>query len=495
MSTNSITQGEQAGALWSDVFERYAVKIRFAYRPFAWESEAKGKAHVHVVIVGFAACDGAEKRIYECDGDTVRATKVRNISPYLVEDVDRVIGNREKPLCDVPEIGIGNKPIDGGYYLFTPEEKAAFLKVESCARRFFRRWVGSDELINGTERWCLWLGDCPPQELRSMPESKKRAQLVAKYRRGEIPAKGKPDTEQNRRRNALTQKLAESPTRFHVENMPAGRSLVIPKVSSERRQFIPIAYVSPRVLVSDLAFLMPNATLFHFGVLTSSMHMAWVRQVCGRLESRYRYSAKLVYNNFPWPESPSEKQFARVEAAAQAVLDARERISRTATGWPNSMTPWQCPFRWSRPIGRWTSPWTAAIGANRLARSGSGWNSSSPSTRSSLRRCWGPGRRKVGGPTETDSPVAGAAGQPFRQHEPRHASRLAARIMAPPQRSQPADWPARATGCRSQRLPGLGRGDNRYDCGRHFSHDRGRHRRARRAFRACRDHRRMRPRR
>ena len=224
VSTNSITQGEQVGALWSNLFERFGVKIRFAYRPFAWESEAKGKAHVHVVIVGFAAGNGAAKHIYECDGDATRATIVRNISPYLVEDVDRTIENRGKPLCNVPEIGIGNKPIDGGYYLFTPEEKAAFLKTEPAARRFFRRWIGSDEFINGIERWCLWLGDCTPDGLRSMPEARKRVQLVAKYRRGEIPAKAKTDNERNKKRNALTEKLADNPTRFHVENMPKGNA-------------------------------------------------------------------------------------------------------------------------------------------------------------------------------------------------------------------------------------------------------------------------------
>ena len=187
----------------------------------------------------------------------------------MVEDVDRTIENRGKPLCNVPEIGIGNKPIDGGYYLFTPEEKAAFLKSEPAARRFFRRWIGSDEFINGIERWCLWLGDCTPDELRSMPEARKRVQLVAKFRRGEIPAKAKADNDRNKKRNALTQKLAENPTRFDVENMPKGRVLVIPKVSSERRRFIPVGYVSSRCSVSDLAFLLPNATLYHFGVLHS----------------------------------------------------------------------------------------------------------------------------------------------------------------------------------------------------------------------------------
>ena len=332
VSTNSITQGEQVGTLWNSLFGHFAAKIRFAYRTFAWQSEARGKAHVHVVIVGFAASNGAGKRIYECDGDKVTAAVVRNISPYLVEGPDRAVENRGRPLCDVPEIGIGNKPIDGGYYLFTPEEKAEFLSLEPAAGKVFRRWVGSDEFINGIERWCLWLGDCGADELRRMPEAKKRVELVAKFRRGEIPAKEKADEDRNKKRNELTKKLAETPTRFHVENMPKGRFLLIPKVSSEQRRYIPMGFMSSRTLVSDLVFVLPYAAIYHFGVLTSAIHMAWVRQVAGRLESRYRYSAKLVYNNYPWPQEPSEKQRAAVETAAQAVLDARkEHLARGCT--------------------------------------------------------------------------------------------------------------------------------------------------------------------
>jgi hypothetical protein len=310
--------------LWNPLFQRFGLKIHFAYRTFPWESEARGKAHVHVVIIGFAAFNVGSKRILECHDDKAMASAAKNISPYLVEGPDRALVNRQKPLCEVPEIGIGNKPIDGGYYLFTPEEKAQFLKAEPGTKKFFRRWIGSDEFINNLERWCLWLGECSPKELRQLREARKRVALVAKYRRGEIPAKGKGDEARNKKRNELTRKLADTPTRFHVENMPQNEFLLIPKVSSERRRYIPMGFMSPRTLVSDLVFVFPHAALYHFGVLSSAMHMAWVRQVCGRLESRYRYSAKLVYNNYPWPGSPMEKQRSEVETAAQTVLDARE---------------------------------------------------------------------------------------------------------------------------------------------------------------------------
>jgi len=323
VSTSSITQGEQVGVLWNALFQRFGLKIHFAYRTFPWESEARGKAHVHVVIIGFAAFNANGKRIYECRGDQAIVSPARNISPYLIEGPDLALVNRQKPLCDVPEIGIGNKPIDGGYYLFTPKEKAQFLKAEPRAKKFFRRWIGSDEFLNNIERWCLWLGECSAKELRQLPEVKKRVALVAKYRRGEIPAKGKPDDLHHKRRNELTRKLADTPTRFHVENMPKSEYLVLPEVSSERRKYIPIGFLKPSVLCSNLVKILPDATLYHFGVLSSAMHMAWIRQVCGRLESRYRYSAKLVYNNFPWPENPTDKQWSAVEAAAQAVLDVR----------------------------------------------------------------------------------------------------------------------------------------------------------------------------
>ncbi|MFA7054082.1 MAG: DNA methyltransferase, partial [Kiritimatiellia bacterium] len=283
VSTNSITQGEQVGVLWSALFAR-SMTIIFGHRTFAWQSEARGKAHVHVVMIGFAQSFSGTKRLYEEADGVTTATPAKNISPYLIEGPDTVILNRAAPLCAVPEIGIGNKPIDGGNYLFTPEEKAAFLAAEPTAAPYFRRWLGSEEFINGIERWCLLLKDCPPERLRGMPEVTKRVEAVRKLR---LASKSLP-----------TQKLAATPTRFHVENFPASHFLVVPGVSSERRTYIPIGYLSPGHVASNLVNVLPDATLYHFGVLTSAMHMAWVRQVCGRLESRYRYSVKLVYNNF-----------------------------------------------------------------------------------------------------------------------------------------------------------------------------------------------------
>jgi hypothetical protein len=217
--------------------------------------------------------------------------------------------NRSKPICDVPTIGIGNKPIDGGHYLFTPEEKAEFLAQEPAAEKWFRRWIGSREFINNIERWCLWLGDCPPGELRKMPLALKRVEAVREFR---LASKSAP-----------TQKIAATPTRFHVENIPDSEYLVIPEVSSERRHYIPIGFMGPEIMASNLVKVVADAKPFHFGVVSSQMHMAWVRTVCGRLKSDFRYSAGIVYNNFPWPENPSEQAVGRIEQAAQAVLDAR----------------------------------------------------------------------------------------------------------------------------------------------------------------------------
>ncbi|MCA1925250.1 MAG: N-6 DNA methylase, partial [Thiobacillus sp.] len=288
VSTNSITQGEQVGVLWGWLLAR-GVKIHFAHRTFSWSNEARGKAAVHCVIVGFELGDVAEKTIYEyadIKGEP-HALAAANINPYLVDAPDVVLENRRTPICPVPEIGIGNKPIDGGHYLFTDDEKAEFLRREPQAEKWFRRWLGADEFINGYQRWCLWLGDCPPGELRRMPEVMKRVEAVRQFR---LASKSPP-----------TQKLADTPTRFHVENMPASAYLLIPEVSSERRDYIPIGFMHPDTLSSNLVKIVPDATLYHFGVLTSTMHMAWVRAVCGRLKSDYRYSAGIVYNNFPWP--------------------------------------------------------------------------------------------------------------------------------------------------------------------------------------------------
>ena len=309
VSTNSITQGEQAGVLWPDLFQRGA-RIHFAHRTFQWTSEARGQAAVHCMIVGFALQDEPAKWLFDYTTPKAepQALPARQINPYLVDAPSVVLVNRQRPICAVPEIGIGNKPIDGGHYLFTTEEKTAFLAKEPQAEPWFRRWLGADEFLNGYERWCLWLGRCPPEQLRKMPEALKRVDAVRQYRLASP--------------SAPTRKLAETPTRFHVENQPDSTYLVIPEVSSERRLFIPIGFLSPDTLCSNLVKIIPHATLYHFGILSSTMHMAWVRAVCGRLKSDYRYSAGIVYNNFPWPERPRGEG---VETAAQAILDARAR--------------------------------------------------------------------------------------------------------------------------------------------------------------------------
>ena len=329
VSTNSICQGEQVGVLWGWLLAQ-GIHIQFAHRTFSWSNEASGKAAVHCVIVGFGLEDRAGKVIYEYDdiNGQPHAVPAANINPYLVDAPDVVLPRRSTPICTVPRMGTGNKPIDDGNYLFTPEQKQEFVHHEPSSKKWFRRWLGGDEFLNGIERWYLWLGECPPAELRAMPEAMKRVQAVKTFR---LASKSPP-----------TQKLSDTPTRFHTEFIPSQAFLALPQVSSERRRFIPISFLSPEFLCGDKLRVVENATLLHFGVLNSTMHMAWTRHVCGRLKSDYQYSALIVYNNFPWPVlSPSkrpdlphesrdaktataaDKSHAAIEAAAQAVLDAR----------------------------------------------------------------------------------------------------------------------------------------------------------------------------
>ncbi len=311
VSTNSITQGEQVSALWTTLLQG-GVKIRFAHRTFQWSNEGKGNAAVHCVIIGFGLRFPDLCTIFDYShdikSDVGTVLPVSRINPYLVDAPDVVLTNRRTPICQVPQIGSGNQPIDGGHYLFTDEEKEKFLEIEPNASPFFRRWVGAEELINNVSRWCLWLGDAKPHELRALPECMKRIEAVTQCRFAS--------------RRASTQKLAENPTRFQVEFMPDVPFMVIPEVSSERREFIPLGYLEPPTLASNKLRLMPNATLYHFAVLNSTMHMAWTRAVCGRLESRYQYSVTIVYNNFPWP-NPSDAQREALEATGQAILDAQ----------------------------------------------------------------------------------------------------------------------------------------------------------------------------
>ena len=312
VSTNSITQGEQAGVLWPWLLG-HDVSIRFAHRTFQWSNEGKGVAAVHCVIVGFGLQPSTQRTLYTYpDGIKGEPTAVpaRNINPYLADAPDVVLQRRGTPLCDVPAMGVGNQPIDNGNYLFTPEEMAEFLQREPGARPYFRRWLGADEFLNGYERWCLWLGDAEPAALKALPLAMARVAAVRKFRSA------------SKRKSTL--KLAETPRRFQVEFMPDSEYLLIPRVSSERRDFIPVGFIDKGTLTSDSAHAMPHATPYHFGVLSSTMHNAWMRTVAGRLKSDYRYSVHIVYNNFPWPQAVPEDKQRAVSIAAQAVLAARK---------------------------------------------------------------------------------------------------------------------------------------------------------------------------
>jgi hypothetical protein len=324
VSTSSISQGEQVGILWETLFKQ-GIKIHFAHGTFPWESEAKGKAHVHVVIIGFGAFDAAPKRLYEYEAESAKPagkasaeepiesvatfTEVGNISPYLVAGSDVVLRGRSKPLCPVPEIVFGSMPNDGGFLLFSRFGREAFLREQPDAAKYLRRFVGAEEFLNGTERWCLWLHNESVGEFRRMPAVMDCVHAVAIHRRAS--------------KRETTKELANAPAYFAEIRQPDTRYLLIPSVSSERRRYIPIGFLRPDVIASNLVLLVPGAELYHFGVLSSMMHMAWVRRVGGRLESRYRYSNRIVYNNFPWPTEPSEAKRARVEEAAQRILDLR----------------------------------------------------------------------------------------------------------------------------------------------------------------------------
>jgi hypothetical protein len=309
VSTNSITQGEQVSVLWPDLLRR-GMKIHFAHRTFQWTSEARGKAAVHCVIIGFGLSDVAERWLF--DYDTPRsdphAVKVANINPYLVDGPDVVVVKRSKPLCAVPEMVKGSQPTDGGNLLLSALDKEHLLVMEPKAAAWIRPFLNADEFLNGIQRYCLWLKDCPPQELRRMPEVLRRVEAVRQMRLAS--------------KKAATREWSERPYIFSENRQPIDDYLLVPRHSSEHRRYIPIGFVSANTICGDANLTIPHATHYHFGVLQSTMHMAWMRAVAGRLKSDYRYSASIVYNTFPWPE-PTDKQQAAIEAAAQCVLDAR----------------------------------------------------------------------------------------------------------------------------------------------------------------------------
>ncbi|MCB0532592.1 MAG: class I SAM-dependent DNA methyltransferase [Saprospiraceae bacterium] len=311
VSTNSIAQGEQVGILWGELFSQYHIKIHFAHRTFSWSNEARGKAAVHVVIIGFGAFNLENKRIFDYSNikSEPQERKVKNINPYLVSGNDMFVLTRKKPLSDVPEMFKGSQPTDGGNLLLDNEEKIQLLKIEPQADKFIHPFMGSNEFINGIKRWCIWLVDVSPNELKAMPQILNRVENVKLMRL--------------KSKKTATVKWARFPTLFTEIRQPNSDFLALPEVSSERRKYIPIGYLTKEVIVSNKIQTIPNANLYLFGILTSEMHMAWMRYVCGRLKSDYNYSSSIVYNNYPFPENPTNAQKQKVEAAAQAVLDAR----------------------------------------------------------------------------------------------------------------------------------------------------------------------------
>jgi len=315
VSTNSITQGEQVVEVWRSLFELYGIQIDFAYRTFKWDSESEQKAHVHCVIIGFSHKDSLkkEKIIFDENGEKQIA---QIINPYLMDAPVVWIEKRKMPICNVSKINKGSQPTDGGNLIISAEEYDDFIKKEPNAKKFIKEFLGADEFINGRKRYCLWLVDASPAELRKMPLVMKRVEAVKEMRSSS--------------NKAATRNWAAYPYLFTENRQPErGNYLLIPRVSSEKRCYIPIGYVSHTIIASDAVQIIPNATVFEFGILTSLAHNAWMRVVCGRLKSDYRYSNDIVYNNFPWPK-PTEKQKAKIEQTAQAILDVRAKYPESS---------------------------------------------------------------------------------------------------------------------------------------------------------------------
>ena len=312
VSTNSITQGEQVAGVWKPLYERFGIHIDFAHRTFRWDSEASIKAHVHCVIVGFSnEPNPAPKRIYT----TERYQEVENINPYLLDAPNVFIDSRTNSICNVPQMVYGNKPTDGGFLFLSPEERDELLKREPGTEKFIRQIYGATEYINNKARYCLWLVGASPSELRKSPFIMERVEQVRQFRLNST--------------KAATQRSADTPTLFQEIRHPDSEYIIIPCHSSETRRYIPFGFVSSNILVNNAVQLIPGGSIYHFGILTSNVHMAWTRAVCGRIKSDYRYSKDVVYNNFPWP-TPTDTQKAKIEQTAQAILDARARYPESS---------------------------------------------------------------------------------------------------------------------------------------------------------------------
>lgn len=318
VSTNSIAQGEQVAILWKELKSKYKIKIFFAHRTFRWKNEAKGNAAVHVVILGFSNFDIIYKYIFEYEdvNEEPHVIKAKNVNSYLVDSDDLIILKRRSPICAVSEISFGNMPNDGGNYLFSDEEKKDFINSEPSAKHYFRPLLSAREYLNGKKRWCLWLKDIAPSDLKSLKLVQERVQNVKNLR--------------DNSSRAATRKLAAFPTLFGEIRQPKTEYILIPRHSSENRKYIPMGFFAPHYIASDSCLSIDNASLYDFGMLQSEMHMTWVKYICGRIKSDYRYSNEMVYNNFPWPKDPSEKNKKVVDSKAQKVLDVRAKFPKSS---------------------------------------------------------------------------------------------------------------------------------------------------------------------
>ncbi len=320
VSTNSIVQGEQTGILWGQMFSKYNIKIHFAHRTFKWNNEAKGNAAVYCVIVGFANYDTTNKSIFDYEDIKGEAheLKAKNINPYLADARDIFIEKRRVPICKVPQISFGNMPIDGGNLLLNDGEKKEYLEQDPLSKKYIKPFTGAQEFLNGQKKWCLWFRGLNPKDLDKMPLSYKRIKGVENIRK-------------NSAREA-TRNLSIFPSLFAFISQPESNYILIPRVSSENRKIIPMGFFSPNNIIGDTCLAISNAKLYHLGVLQSSMHMAWIKTVCGRLKSDFRYSNTIVYNNYPWPEDVTSKQTKAIETAIQKILNIRLEITDCPLG-------------------------------------------------------------------------------------------------------------------------------------------------------------------
>ena len=318
VSTNSIVQGEQTSIFWGQMLNKYKIKIHFAHRTFKWSNEAKGNAAVYCVIVGFANYDTTNKNIFEYENIKGEAheIKVKNINPYLIDAKDFFITKRTSPLCNVPKMFKGSQPTDGGNFLFTEQEKIEFLAKEPLASKFIKPLISAYEFINGEKRFCLWLVDAEPSELKKMPSLLTRIEGVKQMRL--------------KSSKEATVKWAKQPTLFTENRQPKTDYVLVPSHSSENRNYIPIGFMSKEDILNNSCLSVPYANLFHFGILTSLIHMVWVKYLCGRIKSDYRYSNEIVYSNYPWPLNPTDKQIKSIEIAAQKVLDTRLEFPKSS---------------------------------------------------------------------------------------------------------------------------------------------------------------------